>query len=1185
MQPDNCDCCSGRTTKSTPVKIENLPGQDTLSYRVGTYSKFRDSMLASISSSKALSVLTTRDASSDLAIALIESWAIIGHILAFYDERNANEGFLRTATERRSILELANTIGYKLRPGKAATTFLAFSLEDSQTQEQTKTTINIGTKVQSLPGESEMPQIFETVEKIEALPEWNSLRIIQTKKQTIDLHRSNTIYLQGLSTQLKSGDAILIVKKDVSDPAKTFTSFRIVSKVVMDDEKQRTAVELLEDKSAETSETSGDNFETQVYAFRIKAGILGNGAPSYNSMPDTVKQISQNWDIPALDINRRREPNPETRKFDFTSDPAVVEGSGGRIDVFIRGGDNSLLHRYFDGVSWHNWELLGGPIASSPSAIWLPSGELNVFAQGRDDRLWMISFATGSGRWSSWNRVEPAADEFLMGSAPAADLMGTLMGTDILRIFARGKKDGRLYFKRRTLGVEDWQKWAPLEAEIIGAPGAKSRKPDITDIFARSGGGILKEISWDSDHWTDFHSLSEEDRFIPSSTPAVHTGEPEHVQVFARGNDGHLWWQAWYHGKWSGWIDLGGNLTSAPSAISHAGTQGLVFFVDANRSLSYKWYDEDKGQWGSTPDDHIETLDRGLPVSEFRDVYWGEGGKLIYLDNSYPSILPTSSGSNESWIALQSPDVSSSSSSVATIYKVQKTIEESVVEFGSSSKVTGIVVDIADVSKLSSFKMRKSSVYAQSEKLALAEVPIEEPIEEDSVIIITTTILSSERTASSLLSVGHPVAITGETVDDKGRPTGIVLGEIAYIAKIEPIGDNKTKLSFKSKLKNSYKREGLILNANVAKATHGQTKTSVLGGGDPSIKLQTFMLKEKPVTYISAPNQSGAKSTLEIRVNDMLWKESPSLYALRPSDRAYVIDIDSESQSRIYFGDSIHGSRPPAGLENIKAKYRVGLGMEGMLKAGQLSILMDMPLGVRSVKNVVPTSGAADPENPERARQNAPLTVLTMDRIVSLTDYENFARAFAGIGKAHSMWIWDGEKRIVYLTIASEEGTKVDPGSELYQHLNEAINKYKDPVARFKIGDPEIKSFNVKAAILVLEEGFEFKKVKLEVEETLKRVFSYEARQFGQSITLSEVISTIQRVEGVSAVKIDSLYLTEEAAESYNELIPSKAAYWDDVKRKVIPAELVILNSQKGEQGIIITNLGKEEPAAAGASS
>jgi hypothetical protein len=173
----------------------------------------------------------------------------------------------------------------------------------------------------------------------------------------------------------------------------------------------------------------------------------------------------------------------------------------------------------------------------------------------------------------------------------------------------------------------------------------------------------------------------------------------------------------------------------------------------------------------------------------------------------------------------------------------------------------------------------------------------------------------------------------------------------------------------------------------------------------------------------------------------------------------------------------------------------------------------------------------------------------------------------------------------VYLTIASEEGTKVDPGSELYQHLNEAINKYKDPVARFKIGDPEIKSFNVKAAILVLEEGFEFKKVKLEVEETLKRVFSYEARQFGQSITLSEVISTIQRVEGVSAVKIDSLYLTEEAAESYNELIPSKAAYWDDVKRKVIPAELVILNSQKGEQGIIITNLGKEEPAAAGASS
>ena len=44
----------------------------------------------------------------------------------FYQERIANEGFLRTATERRSILELARLIGYELNPGVAASAYLAF---------------------------------------------------------------------------------------------------------------------------------------------------------------------------------------------------------------------------------------------------------------------------------------------------------------------------------------------------------------------------------------------------------------------------------------------------------------------------------------------------------------------------------------------------------------------------------------------------------------------------------------------------------------------------------------------------------------------------------------------------------------------------------------------------------------------------------------------------------------------------------------------------------------------------------------------------------------------------------------------------------------------------------------------------------------------------------------------------
>ena len=50
-----------------------------------------------------------------------------------------------------------------------------------------------------------------------------------------------------------------------------------------------------------------------------------------------------------------------------------------------------------------------------------------------------------------------------------------------------------------------------------------------------------------------------------------------------------------------------------------------------------------------------------------------------------------------------------------------------------------------------------------------------------------------------------------------------------------------------------------------------------------------------------------------------------------------------------------------------------------------------------------------------------------MDRIVSISDFENFARCFAGIGKAKASEIWNGNKILVHLSIASSYGQKLDP--------------------------------------------------------------------------------------------------------------------------------------------------------------
>ena len=119
VQLDDCGCCDNSHNESTslddsdnnynhhkggkivPYPIYNRPGLLNLQYRIGTHSKFRANMITSLAPKESLQKLTTRS-NDDLAIALFDAWAIIADILTFYQERMANEGFLRTA-ERTNI--------------------------------------------------------------------------------------------------------------------------------------------------------------------------------------------------------------------------------------------------------------------------------------------------------------------------------------------------------------------------------------------------------------------------------------------------------------------------------------------------------------------------------------------------------------------------------------------------------------------------------------------------------------------------------------------------------------------------------------------------------------------------------------------------------------------------------------------------------------------------------------------------------------------------------------------------------------------------------------------------------------------------------------------------------------------------------------------------------------------------
>lgn len=255
---NSCGCCEG-LEPLTPKSTANRPGLDQLRYRIGTHSTFLETMKARLSSQDfpALKELKTRE-SDDPAIALLDAWAVIADVLTFYQERIANEGYLRTATEQRSIMELGQLVGYTPRPGVSATVYPAFIMEQGYNK---GAEVPQGTRVQSMPAPGEMPQFFETEERIEARAEWNELKPRMTQPQKLSPYIKD-IYLEGTATNLKPSDLLLF---EFNPPI-----IRYVNTVEPDNTANRTKItlQMLEQETSEAT-ASSDLLNTDGEAFPL----------------------------------------------------------------------------------------------------------------------------------------------------------------------------------------------------------------------------------------------------------------------------------------------------------------------------------------------------------------------------------------------------------------------------------------------------------------------------------------------------------------------------------------------------------------------------------------------------------------------------------------------------------------------------------------------------------------------------------------------------------------------------------------------------------------------------------------------------------------------------------------------------------------------------------------------------
>jgi hypothetical protein len=400
------------------------------------------------------------------------------------------------------------------------------------------------------------------------------------------------------------------------------------------------------------------------------------------------------------------------------------------------------------------------------------------------------------------------------------------------------------------------------------------------------------------------------------------------------------------------------------------------------------------------------------------------------------------------------------------------------------------------------------------------------PPQTDAAGNLLWSVLTVTGQAGTLMTPPGSFELQPSASADPATGEAVVLSDVT----VKSVQGGVTALSFNAPLARIYDPATVTVNANAVEATHGETVKEIMGSGDATNAALKLQLKQSPLTYVSAATGSGVQSTLAVRVNNLLWSELDNFLSAAPADRAYVTLPNSSGGPVVQFGDGVHGSRTPTGQSNIVATYRKGIGAAGNVAAGQLTQPLDRPQGLQAVTNPSAGTGGADPATPASARVSAPLPTLTLGRVVSLEDYQNFALNFGGIALALASWAQFGATRGVFLTVAGEGGTVLNANDPVVVNLLGALQNFGLPYVPVQVVSYTPVLFEIAMQVKVDTPTYDPSVVLGQVWQSLAAAFAFGKMQPGQSVAASYVIQLAQQVGGVMGVNMISLNRSGEPA-------------------------------------------------------
>jgi hypothetical protein len=1185
--PD-CGCCAGIAV-AVPASEANPPGLTALSYRVGTYATFYETMVARLSGFKLtvtdtsggtqtltpLAALTTRDP-SDPTLALLDAWATVGDVLTFYQERIANEGYLATATQLRSVFELTRLIGYRPRPGVAASVKLAFTVANGFYG-----TIPAGTRAQSIPQAGQNPQFFETSTDFTARDTWNALSPRLTRPQLITPAATSskdlplvtgadvidTIYFDGVSTNLTPGNALFFIFGPDTSASTTPQQqyLRLVAEVNPQAQSQRTGVRL----ALVIPTTRDATIELRLYL---------NDAAYLFPNSDLAEQVARILRTIIANLTSGAEVSILTAA---ASRIALIRG------IAVQRGFTRVAAWLANLLKVLQWARLGSgatllnmakttrSVSGNEALRALPVGLKSAPLANLDAAISQLSLPPSVQPLNALRLKRNVQSTFTPQSDLAPRLLATLNPVAAPSIYqayaamATPAGSVEVYVARVKAGLFA-ANWTGQSTYSSASGQTTFADPQIQTAWANAFPDIdtsVSELPLDATY-----DQIQPGSWVAIDRPAITDGNQQlvsaatttfHVVVSLRTANIAAGAAS---GSGTGFAAKVTLLSLDPPWLSDLTAAG---YADAivlprllRRSIVYA-----QAESLTVVEEPLDTDITGDTI-DLDGVYDGlQAGRWIIVSGTRTDI-PNISGVQAAELAMIAGVVQGSQAPLCVVWPLV-TPPFQTIAYTTDANAFG---DRLVVGTLASFAPPAGLPTPTTVNQQFCDqVELAAGVYANAYVPTADELSGNFSTFAGLLvdpNTQEPFA-NGIIPDAVTKESGLFAWRISSAAV-------HTILTLASPLAYEYDRGTITLYGNVVDATQGQSTGEVLGNGNATVAYPSFMLSHSPLTYVSAATPSGVSSTLGVQVNELEWTEEDDLAEATPTDRVYVTSQDDSGDTTVVFGNGVHGRRLPTGTANVKATYRYGMGSAGNVAAGQISQLATQPLGAQGVTNPLPATGGADADPIDQSRANAPFAVMALDRLVSVRDYADFTRTYAGIGKAVAARLTDGREQLVHVSIAGAEDIPIDTTSDLYANLLQSLRSYGDPYLPVEVGICRVRLI-VMAATIGLQPDYVWDDVVPQVTTAINTLFAFDARALGQTAFQSEAIAIAQQVEGVAWVNVttfDSVpqsvtaaqlsalagtlrrrqYIRATLAEINTKAAPGAAD-------RILPAELVFMSS------------------------